>query len=577
MLAGENFNCGQPRDFEQDSIVPMKTELARTHIRGLLVQALRVAQEQNKLPPLASTDVTIEYAPPEKADYASNMALRLSRAVRMPPMQVAEVIVAALPESAYLAEVSVAPPGFINFHLDETWLARQVGEIRVQGAAYGNCDVGGGAALQVEFCSANPTGPLTIGSGRNIVLGDTLARVLEAANYDVQREYYVNDVGGQMDIFARTLLARYQQLHGLDAHVPPDGYAGEYMVELAEQIKQEAGDSLLHMAESEALQKLHERGLTLMLDSIREDCALLGAQFDQWVAQSWLEDEGRVQTAIDTLRERGRVAEREGATWLVSSDLEEDKDNVLVRSNGEPTYFAADIAYHDYKLERGYTSLIDVWGADHHGHVPRVKASLAALGHDSDQLTILLYQLVRVLRGGEEVRMSKRTGDVVTVREVVEEVGVDASRYFLVARSPDTAMSFDLDLAQEQSDENPVYYIQYAHARTASILERAQQEGIAPGDADLALLRHPAELTLLRLMIRLPELVEDVALQHAPHRLAFYAQELAALFHAFYRDCRVIDPENVALSEARLQLVQAAKLVFARCLNLMGMSAPEHM
>lgn len=555
----------------------MNRESARTHIRGLLTQALTAAQEQNKLPPLANTDVTIEYAPPEKADYASNLALRLSRAVRMPPMQVAELIVAALPASPCIAKASAAPPGFINFHLSDTWLARNVSEINEQGATYGNCDVGGGAALQVEFCSANPTGPLTIGSGRNIVLGDTLARVLQAANYAVQREYYVNDVGGQMDTFARTLLARYQQLHGHDAHVPPDGYAGEYMVELAEQVQQAESDSLLHVPESEALQKLHERGLTLMLESIRADCALLGAEFDEWVAQSWLEDEGRVQSAIDTLRERGRVAEREGATWLVSSDLEEDKDNVLVRSNGEPTYFAADIAYHDYKLERGFTTLIDVWGADHHGHVPRVKASLAALGHDPEQLTILLYQLVRVLRGGEEVRMSKRTGDVVTVREVVEEVGVDASRYFLVARSPDTAMSFDLDLAQEQSDENPVYYIQYAHARTVSILERAVSEGIDPKEAELDLLQHPAELTLLRHMIRLPELIEDIALQHAPHRLAFYAQELAAHFHAFYRDCRVVDPENAALSQARLQLVHAVKLVLARSLSLMGMSAPDHM
>ena len=555
----------------------MSRQSARAHIRGLLAQALSVAQEQNKLPPLANTDVTVEYAPPEKADYASNLALRLSRAVRMPPMQVAAVIAAALPESPYLAEVSVAPPGFINFHLSDTWLARQVGEIVAQGAAYGNCDVGGGAALQIEFCSANPTGPLTIGSGRNIVLGDTLARALAAANYRVQREYYVNDVGSQMDTFARTLLARYQQLHGRDAHVPPDGYAGEYMVELAAQIDEELGNALLQAPENEALQKLHERGLALMLDSIREDCALLGVEFDEWLSQAWLEDEGRVQAAIDTLRERGRVAEREGATWFVSTDVEEDKDNVLVRSNGEPTYFAADIAYHAYKLERGFSSLIDVWGADHHGHVPRVKASLAALGHDPERLTILLYQLVRVLRGGEEVRMSKRTGDVVTVREVVEEVGVDASRYFLVARSPDTAMSFDLDLAQQESDENPVYYIQYAHARTASILERARQIGIEAGAADLELLKHPAELTLLRAMIRLPELIEDVALQHAPHRLAFYAQELAALFHAFYRDCRVIDPENAALSRARLELAQAAKLVLARCLSLMGMSAPERM
>ncbi len=555
----------------------MSRESARTHIRGLLVHALGVAQKQNKLPPLASTDVTVEYAPPEKADYASNLALRLSRAVRMPPMQVAEVIVAALPKSPYLGEVSAAPPGFINFKLDENWLARQVQDILDQGEAFGNCDVGGGAALQIEFGSANPTGPLTIGSGRNIVLGDTLARVLEAANYRVQREYYVNDVGSQMDTFARTLFARYQQLHGSDVHVPPDGYAGAYMVELAEQVNQEVGDALLQAPESEALRTLHERGLALMLDSIRADCALLGVEFDEWLSQAWLEDEGRVHAAIAALRDRGRVAEREGATWFVSTDVEEDKDNVLVRSTGDPTYFAADIAYHDYKLERGFTSLIDVWGADHHGHVPRVKASLAALGHDPEQLTILLYQLVRVLRGGAEVRMSKRTGDVVTVREVVDEVGVDASRYFLVARSPDTAMTFDLDLAQAQSDENPVYYIQYAHARTASILERAQQDGVGPGDTDLDLLQHPAELALLRLMIRLPELVEDVALQHAPHRLAFYAQELAALFHAFYRDCRVIDPDNVALSRARLELVHAAKLVLARCLGLMGMSAPDHM
>ena len=555
----------------------MKTESARAHIRGLLAQALAEAQKQNKLPPLANTDVTVEYAPPEKADYASNLALRLSRAVRMPPMQVAEVIVAALPESPYLAEVGAAPPGFINFRLSETWLARQVGEIVEQGAAYGNCDVGGGAALQIEFGSANPTGPLTIGSGRNIVLGDTLARVLEAANYTVQREYYVNDVGSQMDTFARTLLARYQQLHGIDAHVPPDGYAGEYMVDLAAQINAELGAALLQLPESAALRTLHERGLDLMLASIREDCALLGVAFDEWLSQAWLEDEGRVQAAIDTLRAGGRVAEREGATWFVSSDVEDDKDNVLVRSNGEPTYFAADIAYHAYKLERGFASLIDVWGADHHGHVPRVKASMAALGNDPEQLTILLYQLVRVLRGGAEVRMSKRTGDVVTVREVVDEVGVDASRYFLVARSPDTAMNFDLDLAQEQSDENPVYYIQYAHARTASILERAGQDGIDSHAADLDLLRHPAELDLLRLMIRLPELIEDVALQHTPHRLAFYAQELAALFHVFYRDCRVLDPEEAALSRARLQLVRAAKHVLARCLNLMGMSAPERM
>jgi arginyl-tRNA synthetase len=555
----------------------MSKDSARTHIRELLTQSLRVAQEQNKLPPLADTDVTVEYAPPEKADYASNLALRLSRAVRMPPMQVAEVIVAALPESPYLAEASAAPPGFINFRLSDAWLALQVQEVIDQGADYGNCDVGAGEALQVEFCSANPTGPLTIASGRNLVLGDTLARVLQAANYAVQREYYVNDVGSQMDTFARTLLARYQQRHGVEAHVPPDGYVGEYMVDLAGQISEEEGDGLLQLPESQALEKLHERGLDLMLTSIREDCALLGIHFDEWLSQSWLEDEGRVQGAIESLRERGRVAEREGATWFVSNDVEEDKDNVLVRSNGEPTYFAADIAYHAYKLERGYSSLIDVWGADHHGHVPRVKASLEALGHDPEQLTVLLYQLVRVMRGGEEVRMSKRTGDVVTVREVVDEVGVDASRYFLIARSSDTTMTFDLDLAQAQSDENPVYYIQYAHARTASILERAQQEGIGAGVADLDLLRHPAELELLRLMIRLPELIEDIAEQLAPHRIAFFAQELAALFHAFYRDCRVIDPEQVALSQARLQLAHAVKIVLARCLHLMGMSAPDHM
>ncbi len=381
-----------------------------------------------------------------------------------------------------------------------------------------------------------------------------------------------------MESFARTLLARYYQLHGRPVALPPDGYAGEYMVDLARAVQAEMGDSLLSLPEEEAVQEAYRRGLQHMLDAIREDCALLGIAFDAWVSQAWLERTGRVQAAIAALGEQAMVAEREGATWFVSSAIGEDKDNVLVRSNGEATYFAADIAYHLYKLERGFTKLIDIWGADHHGHVPRLKAALVALGHDPDALTVLLYQLVQVVRGGEEVRMSKRAGTIITVREVVEEVGADACRFFLVARSPDTAMTFDLDLATKQSEENPVYYIQYAHARTASILARAAERGVSqPGDLDLTLLTHPAELTLLRHMVRLPELLEDIALQLTPHRLAFYAQELAALFHAFYRDCRVVDPDEPGLTAARLLLVRAAKVVLARCLNLMGMRAPDQM
>jgi arginyl-tRNA synthetase len=521
----------------------------------------------------------VEYAPEGRGDYASNVALRLSRAARMPPLHVAAVILSALPSSPVIAKAEAAPPGFINFTLSPAWLASQVGEILGHGASFGNCAVGRGTKLQVEFVSANPTGPLTIGSGRNAALGDTLARILQAAGFTVQCEYYVNDIGSQMDTFDRTLLARYRQQFGRDDPIPPDGYPGEYMVDLAKQIIGEVGDRLLHVPEAQALKELHDRGLRLMLDSIRADCALLDVHFDEWVSQAWLLESGRVQQAIAALAATGKgvVAEREGAIWFVSTAVGEDKDNVLVRSNQEPTYFAADIAYHMYKYERGFTRLINVWGADHHGHVPRVKAALAALGYDPDTLTILLYQLVRVIRGGEEVRMSKRTGTVVTVREVVEEVGADACRFFLLARSPDTAMTFDLDLAKKQSDENPVYYIQYAHARTASILERAKSEGITTDQADLTKLHHAAELALLRHMVRLPEVVEDIAHQLTPHQMAFYAQQLASLFHAFYRDCRVVDRTEPELSGARLLLTQAAKTVLARCLYFMGMSVPNHM
>jgi len=553
--------------------------IIRDEIARQVMEAAAQAQREGLLPPTALPEVVIERPPrPELGDYATSLPLRLARAARSNPLAIARAIAERIPGSEAVAQVEVAPPGFINFRLSDAWLARQVEAILEAGPAFGDVPLGRGERVQVEFVSANPVGPLHVGNGRWAAVGSTLALVLQAAGYEVEKEYYINDLGSQVDAFARTLYARYQQLFGRPVEVPADGYPGQYMIELAREIKEEQGDRFLGPPEGPPPPALTELGLEKMLAIIRDDLLALGVAYDVWFRESSLHaPDGPYQRAMALLREGGYVAEKEGALWFVSSALGEDKESVLVRSDGSPTYFASDIAYHyDKFLVRGFQRVINIWGADHQGHVPRMKAAVAALGIDPQRLDILLGQLVTLKRGGEVVKISKRSGEIITLREVIEEVGADACRFFFLSRSLDAAMDFDLELAKRQSSENPVYYVQYAHARIAGILALARERGLEYADGDVALLTHPAELALLRQMVRLPELVETVARTLSPHHLPYYALDLATAFHDFYEKCRVVS-DDLALTKARLKLVAAAKVVLARALSLMGMTAPERM
>ena len=555
----------------------------RNHIARLVSRALDDAQQRGLLPPTSVDDVAIERPQnPEHGDYACSLPLKLARPMRMSPMSIAEKLISSMPAEEALESVSAAPPGFINLSLKPSWLAQQVDVMRVAGATYGNDDVGVCKRVQVEFVSVNPTGPLHVAHARGAVIGSALANVLAAAGYDVVREYYFNDAGTQIDQFHRSLFARYQQLFGRDAEVPPDGYLGEYMIDLALELKGEEGDRFLRMPQQDAVSELGKLGLQKMLEADKADVELLRVHFDVWFSESDLYRDGQYERAMGLLREKGYVAEREGAVWFTSTALGEDQDKVLVRSTGAPTYFATDVAYHYSKfVERKFDRVINVLGADHQGHVSQMKPVVRALGVSPDRLTLIVHQMVTLKRGDEVVRLSKRSGDVITLRELVQEVGVDACRFFFLTRSPESQMEFDMELAREQSAENPVYYIQYAHARIASILRLAQERHIEYGDGhDLSgLLTHEAELSLIRKMLLLPELVEMMARSLEPHHLPHYAVELATAFHWFYQQCRVVSiaPEDAPVTKARLKLVEAAKIVLARCLALMSMEAPEQM
>jgi len=555
--------------------------------------AIRQAQQAGDLPTFDIPSIPIERPKqPDHGDLATPVCLQLARLAHITPIKIAEVVKAHLPPMAAISEATVAPPGFINFRLNPAWLPFQVERILAQPNSFGNVNLGQGKRVQVEFVSANPTGPLTIGSGRNAALGDALANLLAAAGYEVQREYYVNDAGTQMEHFAATLYVRYAQALGQDMPMPEQGYQGAYMVELGRTIAAAEGDRFLNMERQSATRELGDIGLRMMLEAISADLAYMGIHFDRWFSERSLyapplsvssttgeaEKVSLFEKVLNLLRERGYITERDGAVWFTSSDLGDDKDNVIIRSDGTPGYFASDIAYHyDKFVERGFDWVIDVWGADHQGHVPRMKTVLRALGIDPGRLTLYLYQLVTLRRGGEIVRLSKRTGDIITLREVLEEVGPDAVRFFLLARAAESQMDFDLTLAVEESDENPVWYVQYAHARICSILRKAGDVDFS--DGDVSLLRAEPELALIRQMLMLPEIVELAARELAPHHLTYYAQDLAAIFHSFYKQCRVLssDPADLPLSKARLKLMLAARYVLARTLHLMGMTAPESM
>lgn len=543
-----------------------------------LTQAASEAQQSGKLPAVALPEVYLERPQnPEHGDYASSLPLKLARATGAKPMVIAEDLVKLMAPVAEVDRTVAAPPGFINFTLKSNWLTNQIESILLAGADYGNIDLGQGSRVQVEFVSVNPTGPLHVGHGRGAILGSTLANILTAAGYSVEKEYYINDAGNQIDAFYHSLYARYRQHWGVTAEMPPEGYLGGYMVELAKEIIATEGNRFLTLPQPEAVSSLGRLGLDKMLQQIEADLELLGVSFDVWFSERSLYEQGQFVTVMALLRQGGYLVEKEGATWFVSAAPGEDKDNVVIRGDGSPTYFAADIAYHYNKfLERQFDKVINIWGADHQGHVSRMKAVVGALGINPERLKVIISQMVTLHRGKELVRISKRSGDIITLHELVEEVGRDACRFFFLSRSADSQMDFDMELAKRQSADNPVYYVQYAHARIASILRLAEQSGIKYDDGDVSRLTTEPELTLIRRLLLLPELVETVTQTLEPQHLTYYAQDLATVFHSFYKQCRVISDDE-ALTKARLKLVAAAKMVLARTLHLMGMTAPEKM
>ena len=559
----------------------MSTTPVIESVRHLVAQAVETARNDGVVRLETMPDIQVEHpGNPEHGDFATNLPLRLARATRINPLELAQALVARTPESASIDQVEAAAPGFINFRLKDAWLQQQVDEVRQAGSSYGDVASGQGRKVMVEFVSVNPTGPVHVGHTRGAVLGSALANVLEAAGYDVTREYYVNDAGSQMEAFYRSVLARYREHFGQPAEMPSNGYMGDYIVDLAKEIAGSEGDRFLRMPEDAATREIGDLAREKMVGLIREDLGKIGVEFDNWFSERTLFDSREYDEALGQLRTKGYLSEREDALWFNSTMLGEEKDNVVVRATGEPTYFASDIAYHHNKfIGRGYNSVVNIWGADHQGHVPRVKAACEGLGIDPDRLTILIAQMVTLKRGDEVVRASKRAGEFVTLRELADEVGGDACRFFFLSRTPSTQMEFDLELAKKESSENPVYYVQYAHARNAGILRLARDQNIDWSKGDVSLLSHPSELSLIRHMLRLPELVQQMAQSLEPHHLAHFTMELATAFHGFYENCRVIsaNPEDGDVTLARLKLVESAQIVFRRSLELMGMSAPERM
>ncbi len=567
--------------------------MLRDQIQEIISAAVDAAKSAGELPDVPIAPPAIERPKQaEHGDFSTNIALVTTAAVKQAtgekanPRQIAQAIVGHIPVDGLVGAVELAGPGFINIRLSQQFLQTQVRAIIDAGDTLGSIDRGAGQRWQVEFVSANPTGPLHYGGARNAVLGDALASVLTAAGYEVEREFYVNDAGNQFDLFVQSLYARYLQLHGQEATIPEGGYNGAYMLDYARQIQAEVGDRYLTIPRFEALQEMRAKGRAIVLADLQDELGLIGVKFDRWFSEKSLYDEGLVEQVLSDLTETGDIGEWDGARWFLASKYpKNEKDEVVVRTNGMPTYFASDIAYHyDKFVRRGFDRVVNVWAVDHQGHVPRMGAIMAALGLEPERLVIVLYNLVKLIRDGQEVKMSKRSGDFLTLREVAEEVGADAVRFLLLTRSPESGVDFDMDLAVAQKNDNPVYYVQYGHARICSILEKAAGEGMPtaaqpqPGDADaLALLVHPAELDLVRKILELEEQIDFAVEKLSPHNLTHYALDLARTFSSFYEQCRVVDGDQPALTRARLLLSLAARTALARVLGLMGMAAPESM
>lgn len=549
----------------------------KQQIEQSMIRAIEKAAAEGDLPAADALPPILLEEPPEKemGDFATNFAMQSARVFRQSPQRIAAAILGHL-SGDWLDHAEVAGPGFLNFYLKDTVLADTLRAILSAGEGYGTLPTQEGPRVQIEYVSANPTGPLHVGHGRGAAVGSALVNLLRAAGRTVDSEYYVNDAGNQMQLLAHSVNARYLELLGQDVIFPENGYHGADIVETAQRIIDRDGEKYLSLSEEERLKVFQEVAYREKLAALREDLADFGVTFDRWFSERTLHPEA-VHHVVDVLLNHGAAYEQDGAIWLRSTNYGDDKDRVIFRANSEPTYLAADIAYHDDKYRRGYGTLINIWGADHHGYVARVKAAMEALGHDAGALKILLLQMVSLYRDGQLVKLSKRTGETVTLHELMEEVGVDAARYFFLMRSLDSQLDFDLDLAKKKSNENPVYYIQYAHARISSIFGQADEVGILAKDgAELELLTDASEIALIKKLAAYPEEIQRAAAELAPQRIARYSYDLAGAFHSFYNQCRIIGQEP-ARASARLALVTATGRVIRHSLGILGVSAPEKM
>ncbi|MGP7817010.1 arginine--tRNA ligase [Niallia sp. 01092] len=555
------------------NIVDQIKENLKQEIKVSVIKAGLAAEEQ--IP-----EVVLEL-PKDKAhgDYSTNMAMQLARVAKKAPRMIAEAIIGNFDTSkASIEKLEIAGPGFINFYMNNSYLTDLIPTILKADEAYGQTNVGNKEKVQVEFVSANPTGDLHLGHARGAAVGDSLCNILDKAGYDVSREYYINDAGNQINNLALSVEARYFQALGVEKEMPADGYHGEDIVGIGKKLAEEFGEKYVNVSEQERFDFFREYGLKYEMAKLKQDLEDFRVPFDVWYSETSLYHNGKIDVALNTLKENGYIYEQDGATWLRSTDFADDKDRVLIKNDGSYTYLTPDIAYHKDKLERGFEKLINIWGADHHGYIPRMKAAIQALGYDKDALEVEIIQLVHLYKNGEKMKMSKRTGKAVTMRDLVEEVGLDATRYFFAMRSADTHLDFDLDLAVSQSNENPVYYAQYAHARISSILRQGKEQGIELTDnLDVAQIAAEKEFDLLKKLGEFPQAVGEAALKRMPHRITNYIYDLASTFHSFYNAEKVLDADNLERTKARLALIKATQITLKNALRLIGVSAPEKM
>ncbi|MGI6620891.1 MAG: arginine--tRNA ligase [Bacillota bacterium] len=554
----------------------------KNDIKDRIAKAIDKAKAKGDLPDYVEADIKITMpARPEQGDFATSVAMALASEVKCDDRSVAGAIVRYLSlEDSWIQRVDIAGPGFLNFFLSTGWLEEAMADIWKKGPAYGSTNYGGGKKILIEFVSANPTGPLNAVNARAAAIGDCLASLLEASGYRVSREYYVNDAGNQVDVLADSLEARYRQVLGQEVPFPENGYRGEYLIDIAKELVAEKGDTILELPDSERHEWLKQYVVSRIVEQQKQTLLNYGLEYDTWFSEKSLRDQGAPEAALELMRQKGLTYEKDGAEWLKSTMFGDDKDRVVVKSDGNFTYIVPDIAYHKNKFDRGYDHLINILGPDHHGYVTRLKAGIAALGYPPESLEVIIAQTVRLVRGKQVVKMSKRGGEFISMDELLEEAGKDACRFFFLMRAPSSHLDFDLDLARLQSNENPVYYVQYAHARIASIFRQARQEGVVPAlgpnEINFSLLREPSEIQMMKLLAAFPEEVYEFGQAREPNRLINYMMNVASAFHSFYTQCRVLG-EDKELSAARLYLARVCQIVLANALRMAGVSAPESM